>query len=1857
MEKNEILKILAEAVSTATQLSVDEIDYNESFENYGIESAMMIAIIKNLESIFGELPKTIFFEYDNINEVADYILSQNITNYQSVEMESIDKTQLEKSSNLSVVNEINDANGYLEERIEDEKSDDTFELDDIISKVDENDLTIDFDKVLNYEYSSNENSQEQEISGEIAIIGLSGKFPMADNLNEFWDNLLIGKDCIEEIPIDLWDKEKYWDKNKGVEGKSYSKWGGFIKDTKYFDPLFFNISNLEASMIDPQERKFLEVVYHTLENAGYTKESLSQNIVGVYVGVMWGQYQLYGVKKANAQSSYASIANRVSYFFDFNGPSIALDTMCSSSLTSLHLACQSIKNGECELAIAGGVNLTVHPNKYIYLSKTGFASSDGRCRSFGEGGDGYVPGDGVGALLLKPLNKAIKDHDNIWGIIKSTTLNHGGKAKGFTVPNSKQQTTLIKNGIKKAGIDVNELSYLEMHGTGTALGDPIELRAYNNAIKEITNKDKVFPIGSVKSNIGHLESAAGIASIAKVLLQMKHNLLVPSIHSTRLNQNINFKELPFYVQQKVDDWNEKDKYASISSFGAGGSNAYVILKNFNASNRKNNIYKKSFYILFSAKTISQLNKKIQDFYEFLNNKYSLGELILDFKKKREELIKECFGMDILENKYVDPNSDIKIFDIDYNSLSRKYIRQEEVEHYKNCKNVGEFISLLEKSIVNNCFNIDNDIELGDISYTLQVGRENMKYRTVFECNTLFDLFDALQNIVSKKTKLNYFEYSDKSINHLSEEENNIIKKITALNDEKYLVKLWTKGININFSELYKNSIYRKVTLPEYPFEKELCWIEDETNSIDISENEKQKLFYTLPDNICFESNINLEKLNSLNKLDDLYFEINDETVIGKDKFNEIIKGKVVEEKYEAFNDIHKHYANIVKSDDRSIAKVKYNTNEKLYIGNNTISLNLVLDSIKKLSYGNNVVFDLINNDREIKYLYIDFNNKSLRLYNVNDELILHIYETQTSDLGNKMYLPFWQEIDHEYEKNSQIDKVYIYNEKYKNYFSDLKNNNLHIIIGKDDQPNDSDNKIYCQDIYDLETYINILDSKKIYYFGFNVDTNFNNNIINELVLPFWKFVNFLGNNGERFDLTLVTNNSWKINEQDVINPMSSLLIGIGKSSGKEFKNINFNHIDIDIFEKDAIYYATMLKVYNHHEICLRNRLMYTQSFKELNENNNLNSFFNSTDTVILVGGAGTVGRLITKYILEKNPKCKIIWIGRRKINLVEIPSTFTNNIIYFSCDVTNFDKLNDLFDSILKSFGKIDIVMNLAMDFSIDRLKNITAEYISEKLQPKLQGNINLYRIAKEKVIKKLVFFSSGESFTCNIGWGIYASSCIFTDSLKEYINTNNLVDCISINWGFWENKDSTINEQFKAKGINPINYKLGGKALDNILLSNFKQVLFLDVSENIKEKMGIITAKQENIIEETEISPVTITENIDEIALTLKKSFEKVLKISEGKIDVYEDLATYGVDSLLITSIHKEIVSVYGDVPVSVILEGPSIYDIAKYIYENKKVNDVISIVESSMVETYLTDYGNKFLEGKFTISQHLSKNKIVELSDENLLHFKIDVENTNLEVFMYGKGKPVLFLPAIGLTAPSFINQFISLSNEYKVIVIHAPGYGLSGMYNHFKTNYIGDLMYQAIRFLFDTKISIVSSCFGTILGTYLAYRYSKLISSLTLIGGFYDGSDLPSIDIHNMTSEELLKMTNVISESISKDFDMLKNLEGINIQEIEKSKEILLSSKCSNSLVAIRYLNEMFELNTLKWVEKITIPVLCMYGDHDSIIKPIRTQEIAKKLHNCKLYEFNSCGHYPYLTHSSKFNLLLKEFLNEVGMNRDE
>ena len=436
----------------------------------------------------------------------------------------------------------------------------------------------------------------------IAIIGMAARLPGAPDVDAFWHNLAQGRDSITEIPASRWDWRAVWGDPAREDNRTHVKWGGFIEGVDEFDPLFFGISPKEAEVMDPQQRLLMEYTWRAIEDAGIAPSSLSGRQVALYVGTAGGGYASLIARAGLAIEGYSATAivpsvgpNRMSYLLNLHGPSEPVETACSSSLVALRKGVMALQHGGCELAIVGGVNTMVTPDAHISFSKAGMLSARGRCATFSAQADGYARGEGVGMLVLKKLKQAQADGDPIHGVIRATAENHGGRANSLTAPNPKAQAELLEQAYTQAGVDPRSIGYIEAHGTGTALGDPIEINGLKTAFKRLYEQAQApqpeqphCGIGSVKTNIGHLELAAGVAGVIKVLLQLKHRTLAKSLHAEELNPYIQLEGSPFYIVRESLPWpapldaqgRELPRRAGVSSFGFGGVNAHVVLEEY-----------------------------------------------------------------------------------------------------------------------------------------------------------------------------------------------------------------------------------------------------------------------------------------------------------------------------------------------------------------------------------------------------------------------------------------------------------------------------------------------------------------------------------------------------------------------------------------------------------------------------------------------------------------------------------------------------------------------------------------------------------------------------------------------------------------------------------------------------------------------------------------------------------------------------------------------------------------------------------------------------------------------------------------------------------------------------------------------------------------------------------------------------------------------------------------------------------------------------------------------------------------------------------------------------------------------------
>ncbi|MCI0725428.1 MAG: AMP-binding protein [Chloroflexi bacterium] len=520
----EIETWLLAGLSQRLKVPIAELDPQEPFTRYGLDSAESVSVIGELETWLGlSLPPTLAWDYPNPRVLARYLAGESPT---------IDTTA----------------------------------------------------------QISPQLPPYRPFTGEpIAIIGLYCRFPGAENPAAFWRLLRNGVDAIAEIPADRWDVDAFYDPNPGTPGKMYTRWGGFLSQVDQFDPHFFQISPREAMSMDPQQRLLLEVVWEALEDAGQAPEKLAGSQTGVFIGIASSDYfQLQRQDGGIAQLDlYAGIgsaltiaANRISYLLDLRGPSVAMDTACSSSLVAVHFACEGLRSGATDMGIAGGVSLILSPDANVIFCQAQMLSASGHCRAFDASADSYVRGEGAGVVILKRLSDAVANGDRILAIIRGSAINQDGRSNGLVAPNGLSQQAVIRRALENAGITADQISYVETHGTGTPLGDPIEVNSLKAVLMQRRSPDQPCAIGSVKTNIGHLDAAAGIAGLIKTVLAFQHEQIPPHLHFKTLNPHISLAGTPIYIPTRLQPWNTgaEKRCAGVSSFGIGGTNAHVILE-------------------------------------------------------------------------------------------------------------------------------------------------------------------------------------------------------------------------------------------------------------------------------------------------------------------------------------------------------------------------------------------------------------------------------------------------------------------------------------------------------------------------------------------------------------------------------------------------------------------------------------------------------------------------------------------------------------------------------------------------------------------------------------------------------------------------------------------------------------------------------------------------------------------------------------------------------------------------------------------------------------------------------------------------------------------------------------------------------------------------------------------------------------------------------------------------------------------------------------------------------------------------------------------------------------------------------
>lgn len=1503
---------LKDILSTVLKIPTSKIHPSAPFEKYGIDSVMIASLNHELESHFGQLPKTLFFERQSLYELTQYFVEHHHTVLpKKLDGASI-KTLSAPSNPVENVNLISSSSSSSIYR----------------------------------ETTESVSEQPKHQCQEVAIIGISGRYPQADNLEEFWENLKVGKDCITEIPQNRWDYRQYYDPQKKQRGKSYCKWGGFINNVDCFDPLFFNIAPKEAQIMDPQERLFLQTAWETIEDSGYTRNDLQCETVGVFVGALYLEYQMLGVEETAKGRpiflgySLSSIANRVSYIFNFKGPSLAVETMCSSSLTAIHLACESIRHGDCDLALAGGVNLSLHPNKYLQLSQNGFAASDGRCRSFGEGGDGYVPGEGVGAIFLKSLDRAIADKDHIYAVIKGSDLNHGGKTNGYTVPNPNAQGLLIKSVLERSKINARTISYVEAHGTGTELGDPIEISGLMQAYQKDTKENQFCSIGSAKANIGHLEAAAGIAAITKVVLQFQHQQLVPSIHSDAVNPNINFKQSPFYLQSQLETWkrpvikegNIEKIYplrAGISSFGAGGANAHLILEEYTSqeNNKQHETDSEPVLILLSAKTESCLKEYAKKLYNFI----------------------------------------------------------------------------LNSSIV-----LSSDRSIHSIAYTLQVGREAMNERLAIIASSLEELREKLfqyyqESALHEKCYRGSVQSTEPEIEILLHGKvgSAFVQQLLLNQELDQLAGLWTKGISINWQLLYSNQFPQRISLPTYPFAQKRYWIPDATTSQTISSQLQPFQFLnthplldgfdiqgsigtgvvfsatlsntdwlvkdhrvkglpvvpgvgTLEIAIAAFSLLQTEEKYDVTKM--LWLQPISVTEDGK-KINIVITNKitnkdenfgfevrsgdivhaqgefVLAQKQERFEN------NLLPIDDikarcsRTIGKTVHYTKcqEKgvdygvhfqglEYIwGNDEEALGLLqlpsicerdfqqydlhpalVDSALQAIAG---LFDPLQTDstqpmlpyavekvehiRSLPkrgYTYVKLVAKSrydVLLADEQGQICLKLSDVVLRRLKDPLaeffYAPSWSLQDHSHppflpsEEESVLLVYPLSCQLLANAIANAYANDkcFRFQLASEATVGKPDENLWIVPLQDVLAWKNCVLALKekvdqspltIYFLSGHATRWGDYESLNELeqsqqqgLLSLFRLFKaiIVHKLGDRLRLKVLTNKVYQVKSDETIDPRTSALQGFTASLAREYPQIDVSCLDIDLNDfsdatsitEQRIWVAPILSEPPHplgEAIALRQGRRYERKLFPVHLAPISQTPFRTKGVYFILGGAGGIGLELCRYLVE-TVQAKVILVGRNELDIhkqtiIQSIESKGGEVLYLQADATDLDSMKQVVQQARSRWDKIHGVFHSALVLQDKTLENMDESMLRRALDIKVLGSVILHKVFQGEPLDFMLFFSSANSFSGNVGQANYAAGCTFKDAYAHSLGQIADFPVKVINWGYWGTVGIVASEEYNkrlaAAGLYSIQPEQGMESICRLLSHPLNQVMSINANK-----------------------------------------------------------------------------------------------------------------------------------------------------------------------------------------------------------------------------------------------------------------------------------------------------------------------------------------------------------------------------------------------------------------------------------------
>ncbi|WP_159025668.1 non-ribosomal peptide synthetase/type I polyketide synthase [Aquimarina sp. Aq78] len=1318
----------------------------------------------------------------------------------------------------------------------------------------------------------------------IAIISMACRFPGAENLQEFWENLIGAKDAITEVPEDRWDIDEFY--GDILDGRNMNtRWGGFINNVAEFDADFFEITPQEAKKMDPQQRILLELSYHLLENSLKGPKSFKGSNTGVFIGISQNSYNDLIKNSEQDKNVYSGLgsalsiaANRLSYYYNFDGPSMAIDTACSSSLVAIDAAVEKLHNGKCDMAIAGGVNLIISPEITIALSQAGMMSVDGRCKTFDGSANGYVRSEGCGLVLLTPLSKAQKEGHEILAVIKGSAVNQDGHSNGLSAPNGLAQESVMKKALQDAQITPQTVSYVETHGTGTSLGDPIEVNSINKVYNINRSKENPLYLGAVKANIGHLESASGIAGLIKTVLCLQHNVIPAQLHYNSPNPHINWKDMTVAISNKTLEWNSTQentvKRAGVSSFGFGGTNAHLILEevipDFDKKQYPETIENDHLVLapvsLKSSKGLTSYYKDIIN-YAVSNSSISLSTLAHNLALGKEHFSERLAAIyspnDDITKGLQENKEGIVARNHQFSNLETAFLFTGQGAQYISMGQELYAEQPVFKEAIDTCFLILKDIWDFDLKQLLfsdtSKEKEALLARTEYTQPSLFCIGYALFKVWE-----NWGVYPTALLGHsIGEITAACIAEIFSLEDALKLV--------VSRGKLMQN-------LPENGYMMALSVTE--TIAMDLIKDLENKIVIAAvnsPNHIVLSGETEpmslLEEILSSKKIPHKKLNVSHafhsplmepmlkdfEEVASKIKYHNP-KYNVVSNVYGKVSGGELCNSSYWVSQIKSTVLFSQGISELCSIGINTFielgphptltSLGqystpkgyeaIWLPSLQKRKEDNRVLLN------SLATWYVEGGTVNWENYYRNA-------------ICEKQWLPNYQFQKQRYwvddVQTGKEEKQYLYDyswEKENLEVNDVNNIEGHYLIIGNKETLDT-------------TLIESVEmvSTKVDYVDYNEFKSFEklDSITNIIVT--WHFFerNRKMNFGEFSEettlagatqlqeiITLFENKRlsklshfWWVTSGVYAGSETGLslspLLGLSRVFMNEHPDISMGIIDIDYgdIEKNTLSTVWSRATGREQYLYKDNEVLGLKLTRYLPDSTPKASLTLSPDKAILItGGLGEIGLEVSKWLIEHTESNRIVLIGRNQPtkkaqSKIEELHKLGGEIITIKADVADRESIEKCIKEIQEIYT-IQGVIHLAGVIDDNVLVDQTPERFTKVLVPKVSGAWYLHEATKSIELEFFVLFSSIASVFGSSGQSNYAAANSFLDGLATYRRNNGLV-ANTINWGTWTiGSFSNLSKQEKNRiaqsGISPISKEVGFDLLHKIITKKEKSNL-----------------------------------------------------------------------------------------------------------------------------------------------------------------------------------------------------------------------------------------------------------------------------------------------------------------------------------------------------------------------------------------------------------------------------------------------